>query len=284
MSAGSTSRSSRFTTRRARRGRRGRHPDRHWPRSGPMHAGDELPGATRRRARSPLTWRAPDSGGSRMACSAAPGGAGAGNTSHGQRVRAVQVPDPVRERVLPRRVHDGRVGYRRGAWAMQRRRRWRPALSGAAPIADFSVTVTSGNSIFADPSASTPNSGVCNISGYTWGWGDGKSDVGTATGDPHTYGMAGTYSITLSVTNQGGSGTRTRNVTVPAGPPPPTCTVPTASFTFVKQGRSTASPTPRRSRIRSTARSPTGPGTSATACSATPRTRSTRTRATTTTP
>ena len=107
----------------------------------------------------------------------------------------------------------------------------------AAPIADFSVTVTSGNSIFADPTASTPNSGVCNISGYTWVWGDGKNDVGTATGDPHTYGAPGTYSITLSVTNQGGSATRTRNVTVPVGPPPPTCKAPTASFTFVKNGK-----------------------------------------------
>jgi len=107
----------------------------------------------------------------------------------------------------------------------------------AGPNADFVVSVTSGTSIFADPSSSTPNSGVCNISGYTWRWGDGGTDVGTATGIGHAYGTAGTYPITLTVTNQAGSSSKTVPVTVPVVPPPPTCTVPIASFTSVKNGK-----------------------------------------------
>ncbi len=177
-----------------------------------------------------------DSGGSALACSAAPGGAGAGNSV------TVSVSEPFRflTPFVNGFFHDA---FTMGASATAGVLGYAAPTGGgppgpcAAPIADFSVTVTPGNSILADPSSSTPNSGVCNISGYTWVWGDGKNDVGTATGDPHTYGAPGTYTITLSVTNQGGTGTRTRNVTVPVGPPPPTCAVPTASFTFVKNGK-----------------------------------------------
>ncbi len=108
------------------------------------------------------------------------------------------------------------------------------------PAADFVVSITSGTTIFADPTSSTPNSGVCNISGYTWLWGDGGDDVGSATGDAHTYLLAGTYTIRLTVTNQAGPASRVRSVTVPAGPPPPTCTAPKASFTYVKNDKTYA--------------------------------------------
>lgn len=106
------------------------------------------------------------------------------------------------------------------------------------PVASFTVAVTSGLTVFADPAASTPDSGVCAISGYNWKWdSDPLNDsVGSATGDSHTYGSAGTYTIELEVTNQAGSATTTRNVTVPAGPPPPVCALPTANFTWTTTG------------------------------------------------
>lgn len=113
-----------------------------------------------------------------------------------------------------------------------------PPATCAAPVATFSVVVTSGLTIFANPSASTPNSGVCAISGFNWKWDpDPLNDsVGTATGDSHTYLAAGTYSITLTVTNQGGPATAIRSITVSSIPPPPTCAKPTANFTFTTTG------------------------------------------------
>lgn len=106
------------------------------------------------------------------------------------------------------------------------------------PTASFVVTVTSGLTVFADPSASTPKTGTCNISGYNWKWDpDPTNDtVGFATGDSHTYAAGGTYTITLQVTNQAGAATTTRTVTVPVGPPPPVCAKPSANFNVATDG------------------------------------------------
>jgi PKD repeat protein len=116
--------------------------------------------------------------------------------------------------------------------------------------------------VFANPAASTPNSGVCNISGYNWDWGDTETSVGTATGDSHTYANPGTYTVVLEVTNQAGASERSDTVTVPLPAPTPTpttaptptsaptpttaptptptpvvCTVPVANFTWVQSGQ-----------------------------------------------
>ena len=104
--------------------------------------------------------------------------------------------------------------------------------SCSPPIPLFTLVVKAGLVVHADPTGSTPNSGVCNISGYNWDWGDGTSDVGAATGLDHTYLAAGTYLVTLQATNQGGATSIAKTVTVPAGPPPPTCVKPVANFTF----------------------------------------------------
>jgi PKD repeat protein len=107
------------------------------------------------------------------------------------------------------------------------------------PVASFTVVITSGLSVLVDPSASTPGSGVCSISGYNWTWGDPSDpenlESGEATGNDHTYLAAGTYTIELEVTNQAGSDTAAQIVTVPEAPPP-TCTAPTANFTFTTSG------------------------------------------------
>ncbi len=108
----------------------------------------------------------------------------------------------------------------------------------AAPVASFNIVVTSGLTVFANPAASTPNSGTCAISGYNWKWDtDPTHDApGSATGNPHTYPAAGTYSVTLTVTNQGGESTAIHSITVSVAPPPPTCAKPTADFTFTTTG------------------------------------------------
>jgi PKD repeat protein len=112
-----------------------------------------------------------------------------------------------------------------------------PPGSCAGPTADFSFNADNSLIISVDPSTSTPNSGVCNISGYNWTWGDGNDDVGSASGSTHTYGAAGTYTVILEVTNQGGSSTKQRNVTVPAPPAPPTCAKPVANFNWTSSGK-----------------------------------------------
>jgi len=130
-----------------------------------------------------------------------------------------------------------------------------PPVGCSLPTASFVVAVTSGRTVFANPGASTPNSGICNISGYNWSWGapgtlsDGSAvvedplgsglyqSVGTATGDSYTYSADGTYTITLEVTNQAGPANTTGSITVPFVAPPPTCTKPVANFDWTSSSK-----------------------------------------------
>jgi len=200
--------------------------------------------------------------GASIACAAATGGAGPGNTV------TVNVHQPFT--FLTPLMNDffggslgmdvsataTVLGYVPGAGATQP-----PGCS--APSASFSLIVTSGRTVFANPAGSLPNSGVCNISGYNWTWGDGETSVGTATGDSHTYANDGTYTVVLEVTNQGGNASSSDSVTVPDPGPTPTptggptptpttgptptpapspsptpvvCTAPTAWFTWTTTG------------------------------------------------
>ena len=106
----------------------------------------------------------------------------------------------------------------------------------SAPVASFTWTITSGRTIFANPGGSTPNSGLCNISGYNWDWGDGVLEPGTATGNSHTFASDNTWVVKLTVTNQGGEDSQSQNVVISTTPPPPTCAKPTANFTWTKSG------------------------------------------------
>ena len=108
-----------------------------------------------------------------------------------------------------------------------------PPGTCSTPVPVFSAITDNTLTIFADPTGSTPNSGVCSISGFNWTWGDGNDEVGSATGNSHPSPNPGTYTVTLQVTNQAGPATTTmRTVTVPAAPPPPTCAKPTADFSW----------------------------------------------------
>lgn len=104
--------------------------------------------------------------------------------------------------------------------------------SCAGPVASFTMII-SDETVTVNPSASTPNSGVCNISGYNWDWGDGSSDVGSATGATHTYASKVNYTIILTVTNQGGADFDLKIAYLGGGGPGP-CVKPVASFTWTK--------------------------------------------------
>jgi PKD repeat protein len=110
-----------------------------------------------------------------------------------------------------------------------------PPGSCSLPVPDFTVVITSGLTIHVDPQASRPNSGICNISGFNWTWGDGETSVGVATGDDHTYLAAGTYTVKLEVTNQAGAVEKAATVTVPATGSG-SCAKPVANFSFTRGG------------------------------------------------
>lgn len=82
------------------------------------------------------------------------------------------------------------------------------------PIADFTVVPGSGNApvtVTVDASTSTDPDGT--IESYAWDFGDGNTATGVMA--TNEYVLAGTYTITLTVTdNSGATSTATRNFTV----------------------------------------------------------------------
>jgi len=101
------------------------------------------------------------------------------------------------------------------------------------PTAAFSATCTD-LSCGLDASASSDSDG--SIIDYAWDFGDGSTASGVNAN--HTYGAAGSYLVTLTVTDDGGAiGSTTKTVTVTSGTnqPPvaaftPTCTALDCSF------------------------------------------------------
>ncbi len=100
-----------------------------------------------------------------------------------------------------------------------------PPPANVAPTARFTASCTERACSF-DAGASTDSDGT--IAGYGWTFGDEASGSGRAT--QHSYTADGTYTVTLTVTdNQGATGTTTRIVTVAQAPP--VNQAPTAAFT-----------------------------------------------------
>ena len=92
-----------------------------------------------------------------------------------------------------------------------------------APVAAFSSSGTGLVASFDGSGSSDPDG---SITGYAWDFGDGTT--GTGAKPAHTYGTAGTYQVTVTVTDDRGASTSiTKPVTVAAGQN----LVPTASFT-----------------------------------------------------
>jgi PKD repeat protein len=102
------------------------------------------------------------------------------------------------------------------------------------PVASFMSACTGLTCSFNGSASSDPDG---TIAGYVWRFGDGTDGSGPATMS-HTYVSGGTYSVTLTVTDNGGAkSSQSNNVTVnnPANTPPvasfvPNCTGLTCSF------------------------------------------------------
>jgi subtilisin family serine protease len=102
-----------------------------------------------------------------------------------------------------------------------------PPPTNQPPVAQFSSSCTNLACTF-DSSASSDDVGVTSRS---WTFGDGSS-AGNVVAPGRTYGSAGTYSVTLTVTDAGGlTNSITKQVTVTA-PPPPVDAPPVARFTY----------------------------------------------------
>ena len=85
------------------------------------------------------------------------------------------------------------------------------------PVASFTVATNNLSATFGD--SSTDSDGTVN----SWSWDFGDGGVSTVQNPPaHNYASAGTYTVSLTVTDdRGGSNVVTQSVTVTAAPPPP---------------------------------------------------------------
>jgi len=88
-----------------------------------------------------------------------------------------------------------------------------PACTGAPlnrpPAADFTFTISGLTVNFTDTSTDPDGDDLS----WIWNFGDGKTD--TVRDPMHTYGAAGTYAVTLTVTDRhGATGSTSKNVTV----------------------------------------------------------------------
>jgi PKD repeat protein len=98
--------------------------------------------------------------------------------------------------------------------------------ANATPTASFTVAC-SGSSCSFDGRPSSDSDGT--IEDYSWVFGDGTSASGATT--EHAYAEPGSYTATLTVTDDRGGWARdSKLVTIEASPPPPPNAAPTASF------------------------------------------------------
>jgi PKD repeat protein len=86
------------------------------------------------------------------------------------------------------------------------------------PTASFSFISTDGLTVTVDGSNSIDPDGEL----VSYGWEFGNSGTGTGATTSHTYGDYGTYTVTLTVTDDAGAtGVFSADVTLNAPPPPP---------------------------------------------------------------
>ncbi|MBO0879066.1 MAG: PKD domain-containing protein, partial [Mycobacterium sp.] len=107
-----------------------------------------------------------------------------------------------------------------------------PASPNLPPTASFADSENGLTASFDASGSSDPDG---SIAAYAWDFGDGGTGNGQSPN--HTYGAAGTYSVTLTVTdNEGATDSVTHDVTVSAPPNQ----APTASFTHSENGLTAA--------------------------------------------
>ncbi len=99
------------------------------------------------------------------------------------------------------------------------------ASAGGSVVADLPPTVSlggpysgqAGAAITLTAGADNPNSGEAAGFTYSWAFGDGKTDGGTASTDSHAYAAVGTYTATVTATDSvGETATATATVNVSA--------------------------------------------------------------------
>ncbi|GLQ99484.1 hypothetical protein GCM10007863_39040 [Dyella mobilis] len=99
--------------------------------------------------------------------------------------------------------------------------------SGGSPVANFTDTVSGLTATFTNTSTDTGGT----ITSYAWNFGDGSTS--TSASPSHTYTAAGTYTVSLEVTDStGATNTKTGSVTVSSG----ATGKPVASFTDAVSG------------------------------------------------
>jgi PKD domain/Transglycosylase SLT domain len=114
-----------------------------------------------------------------------------------------------------------------------------PSPTDSPPVAELTVSVTDGVApldVIADASASTDDNG---ITGYTFDFGDGTPVVAQDKDHPtatHTYQSAGTYQVTVRVTDTANQSSTSLQVTV-------TVTAPSSSASSTTSGTSTPAST-----------------------------------------
>lgn len=93
-----------------------------------------------------------------------------------------------------------------------------PPPENQAPVASFSEVCTNLSCVFTD--ASTDPDGNTTITGRSWTFGD-QSPASSETNPTHAFAAAGTYVVTLTVTDNEGASSApfSKNVTVTAAPP-----------------------------------------------------------------
>ena len=99
---------------------------------------------------------------------------------------------------------------------------WHVTTVQPAPVAGFTGAPVSGimpmTVVFTDSSTYSPTS-------WSWSFGDGNTTNATIQNPVHTYSSAGTFTVSLTVVNGGGSNTMTRTNYITVVPP-----VPVAAF------------------------------------------------------
>lgn len=124
-------------------------------------------------------------------------------------------------------LNNGNVLFAGGPGPLATAELYAAGAGNVPPIANFTHTTSNLTVTFAD--ASSDSDGT--IASRVWNFGD--STTSTATNPAKTYASGGTYSVTLSVTDNAGSmNSVTKSITV--GTPPNTA--PTANFSFMTNG------------------------------------------------